>query len=105
MIICRNTLMYFNSDLQSKVYRNFQFALNPGGYLFLGKSEMLLTRTDMFDPVELKKRIFRKVPHGDERLPLIDHETAADSPSGSLRQAAFEYAPIGTAMTIVAALK
>src|SRR5262245_42847698 len=95
MIICRNTLMYFNSDLQSKVYRNFQFALNPGGYLFLGKSEMLLTRTDMFDPIELKKRIFRKVPQVDERRQLLDHEIAAgESSSGSLRQAAFEYAPI-----------
>jgi two-component system CheB/CheR fusion protein len=61
IISCRNTLMYFNAEAQSKIYRNFHFALQPQGYLFLGKSEMLLTRTSMFDPIDLKRRIFERV--------------------------------------------
>jgi two-component system CheB/CheR fusion protein len=66
LILCRNVLMYFNADIQTKIYRQFHFAMNSGGYLFLGKSEMLLTRTEMFLPVDLKKRFFRKVAARDE---------------------------------------
>ena len=52
--------MYFNSEVQSRIYAGFRFALKPGGYLFLGKSEMLLTRTSMFVPVDLKLRLFSR---------------------------------------------
>jgi two-component system CheB/CheR fusion protein len=60
LLLCRNTLMYFNADVQSRIYRNFHFSLAPDGYLVLGKSEMLLTRTSMFAPIDLKRRVFRK---------------------------------------------
>ncbi len=67
LIVCRNTLMYFNSDVQAHIYAGFRFALKPGGYLFLGKSEMLLTRTSMFAPIDLKLRLFSRVPRpGDD---------------------------------------
>ena len=61
LISCRNTVMYFNAEAQSRIYRNFHFALEPDGYLFLGRSEMLLTRTSMFSPIDLKRRIFVRV--------------------------------------------
>jgi two-component system, chemotaxis family, CheB/CheR fusion protein len=67
LLLCRNTLMYFNADLQSQIYRSFHFSLDPDGYLCLGKSEMLLTRTAIFTPLDLKRRIFRKVPGADGR--------------------------------------
>ena len=43
LLTCRNTLMYFTADVQTKILANFHFALNPGGHLFLGKSEALVT--------------------------------------------------------------
>src|SRR5262249_1808886 len=43
LLICRNTLMYFNSETQSRILARFHFALSDTGFLFLGKSEMLLT--------------------------------------------------------------
>ena len=59
--------MYFNSEVQSHIYAGFRFALKPGGYLFLGKSEMLLTRTSTFAPIDLKLRLFSRVPQpGDD---------------------------------------
>lgn len=61
LIICRNTLMYFNAEAQSKVLNHFDFALNGSGFLFLGKAEVLLTRSNAFTPVDLKRRIFVKV--------------------------------------------
>jgi two-component system, chemotaxis family, CheB/CheR fusion protein len=60
LISCRNTLMYFTADVQAKVLTSFHFALNPGGYLFLGKSEALVTRTQMFEVVDLRQHIVRK---------------------------------------------
>ncbi len=66
LISCRNTLMYFTSDVQMRILGNFHFALAPGGYLFLGKSEALVTRTGMFEPVDLRQHIFSRngrAPH------------------------------------------
>jgi two-component system CheB/CheR fusion protein len=61
LLVCRNTLMYFNAETQSRVLSRFHFALANGGILFLGKAEMLLSHTDLFTPVDLKRRLFRKV--------------------------------------------
>ena len=61
LLVCRNTLMYFTAETQAQILRRFHFALDDDGYLLLGKSEMLITHTDLFAPVELKRRVFRKV--------------------------------------------
>jgi len=60
LIACRNTLMYFTSDIQVKILASFHFALNPGGYLFLGKSEALATRSQMSQVLDLRQHILRK---------------------------------------------
>lgn len=62
LLVCRNTLMYFNQETQSRVLARFHFALERTGYLFLGKVEMLLTRAATFKPVDAAHRVFRKVP-------------------------------------------
>ena len=62
LLVCRNTLMYLNSETQSRVLARFSFALHEGGYLMLGKAEMLLTHANLFSSVDLKRRVFRKVP-------------------------------------------
>ena len=49
LLVCRNTLMYFNVEAQSQIIDRFHFALRPGGYLFLGKAEMLLSASDRFE--------------------------------------------------------
>ncbi|WP_378730779.1 CheR family methyltransferase [Nocardia brasiliensis] len=64
LLSCRNTLMYFNVETQTRILEKFHFALSPRGILFLGKAEMLLNRSRLFDPVDLKRRVFRKVPIG-----------------------------------------
>ena len=67
LISCRNTLMYFNGELQSRILARFHFALNDAGFLFLGKAEMLLRQGDLFTPTNLKYRVFRKVPKPELR--------------------------------------
>src|SRR5213075_2552327 len=66
LLVCRNTLMYFNAETQAKILQRFHFALNGdglgGGYLFLGRAEMLLSHASLFTPLNLKCRVFAKVP-------------------------------------------
>jgi two-component system CheB/CheR fusion protein len=71
LLMCRNTLMYFNAEAQAKILVHFHFALSETGYLFLGKSEMLLTHSNLFAPVDLKRRIFSKVPKVNLRDRLL----------------------------------
>jgi len=73
LLVCRNTLMYFNAETQARVLSRFHFALNDTGFLFLGKAEMLLTHANLFTPVNLKCRIFSKLPQATLRnhLPLM----------------------------------
>ncbi|MGE5291071.1 MAG: CheR family methyltransferase [Micromonosporaceae bacterium] len=69
LLVARNTLMYFTADTQSTVIRKFHFALSVPGYLFLGKAEMLLNHGGQFEPVDLRKRVFKKIPGSGAELP------------------------------------
>jgi two-component system, chemotaxis family, CheB/CheR fusion protein len=62
LLTCRNTLMYFNAETQARILSRFHFALADAGVLFLGKAEMLLSHSSLFTPVDLKRRVFRRVP-------------------------------------------
>lgn len=61
LLVCRNTLMYFNREAQGRILSRFHFALEEHGCLFLGKAEMLLTRRNLFTPTDARARIFHKV--------------------------------------------
>jgi two-component system CheB/CheR fusion protein len=67
LLICRNTLMYFNGEAQGKVLARFHFALRDEGFLFLGKAEMLLTRRNLFLPLDPRARIFTKSTQVSQR--------------------------------------
>src|SRR6185437_4831661 len=75
LLAARNTLMYLNAETQANVIRRFHFALSCPGYLFLGKAEMLITRSDLFRPVNVSQRVFAKVvrPMLRERLLAMAH--------------------------------
>jgi two-component system CheB/CheR fusion protein len=62
LLISRNTLMYFEAEAQAKILARLHYAMTEKGYLFLGKAEMLLRRSELFTPVDLKHRIFAKLP-------------------------------------------
>jgi two-component system, chemotaxis family, CheB/CheR fusion protein len=100
LLVCRNTLMYLNSETQSHVLARFSFALREGGYLMLGKAEMLLAHADLFTAVDLKRRVFRKVPGATlgERLMVLTE--GGERPAGSqlalkerIHRAALETSP------------
>ncbi|MRT44628.1 chemotaxis protein CheR, partial [Xylella fastidiosa subsp. multiplex] len=62
LLVCRNTLMYFNVEAQTQIVDRFHFALREGGFLFLGKAEMLLNDAERFDVMSMRQRVFRRRP-------------------------------------------
>lgn len=61
LILCRNVIIYFDRAIQEELFDRFYEALEPGGFLVLGKVETLLGRTrSLLRPVSNRQRIFRK---------------------------------------------
>ncbi|HMJ78653.1 MAG TPA: CheR family methyltransferase [Iamia sp.] len=97
LLVCRNTLMYFNAEVQRRVLRSFHFALDDGGFLFLGQSESLVTRTDLFVVDDLAHHVFRKRVGVDRSGPLLTPlrtAVADDGPVASLLRSGFESSPL-----------
>jgi two-component system CheB/CheR fusion protein len=91
----------FNSEMQRRVLARFHFALKDEGYLFLGKAEMLLTHSRLFDPGGLDQRVFAKVPQVGARDRMVLLTEAGNHMAANelglyvrLREAAFEVAPL-----------
>ncbi len=79
LLVCRNTLMYFNAEAQTGILSRFHFALKPKGFLFLGKAELLLSHARLFVPLDMKQRVFAKVENTSHRdriltAPRVNHE-------------------------------
>lgn len=60
LLCCRNLLIYFRPAAQRKVLSLFHFALNTGGFLFLGPSESVGDLHDEFDTIDQHWRILQK---------------------------------------------
>ncbi|MBI4736175.1 MAG: protein-glutamate O-methyltransferase CheR [candidate division NC10 bacterium] len=61
LLVCRNVLIYMTEVLQERVLLALSEALNPGGFLVLGKVEGLAgAARDCFEPVDVAERIYRK---------------------------------------------
>ena len=106
LLVCRNSLMYLNAETQARVLSKFHFAINGdgqgNGYLFLGRAEMLLTHSALFKPLDLKCRIFAKVPTLGERQRAVPAVAVAPAPGNGdngmmndkLRSLALDESPI-----------
>lgn len=62
IIFCRNVLIYFNSELQTRVHALFEESLIPRGYLILGEKESLPRSTARGDYEQIQKhlKIYRR---------------------------------------------
>lgn len=61
LIFCRNVVIYFDREIQERLFQGFYDALVPGGFLVLGKVETLIgpART-WFRALSNRERIFQK---------------------------------------------
>jgi two-component system, chemotaxis family, CheB/CheR fusion protein len=100
LLICRNVLMYFTVDAQTRILSQLNFALRDRGFLFLGKSEMLVRHSDFFTPVDIKRRVFRRIPRRNigERVQAIGDAAFGDEAiarrHADLREAAASIGPV-----------
>jgi chemotaxis methyl-accepting protein methylase len=63
VILCRNLLIYFDDAGFDRTVRLLARGLAPGGWLLLGHSESLISRSDEFAPVWIEgAMIYRKKP-------------------------------------------
>lgn len=67
---CRNLLIYLEPELQQRVLALLHFGLREGGALFLGSSETIAGADGVFEPIDSKARIFRRI--GATRHGLVD---------------------------------
>ena len=68
LLVCRNLLIYLETETQNQVLPRLHYALVEDGCLFLGKAETQLARSKLFQPIDMKHRLFRKVPQEWRRI-------------------------------------
>jgi two-component system, chemotaxis family, CheB/CheR fusion protein len=96
LISCRNLLIYMGGDLQKKILPLFHYALNPGGFLFLGTSETSGEFNDLFTASDRKSKLYQRKEdfHSTQRLalgrflpPMMEaaHPRAAEKTVGSTK--------------------
>ncbi len=90
LLSCRNLLIYMDRELQKKLIPLFHYALNSGGFLFLGPSESIGDFTNLFDTLDRKSKLYvRKEGVGSEyflsiaKFPLQQLKSVASSPSSN----------------------
>jgi len=88
LLVCRNLLIYFDSDLQKQILSRLHYALEPGGVLFLGKSESQLTNSHLFQRLNSRWRIFQRITNpaaGLEDRPVLQPDTGEQMPDETVR--------------------
>jgi len=62
LVVCRNVLIYFNRELQNRIFQTFYESLCPGGFLWLGSKESLRLSpmNKHFDPLFADEKIYKR---------------------------------------------
>lgn len=107
LISCRNLLIYMDTELQDRVLKTFHYALNPDGVLFLGPAEGVTRQSKLFEPLDKKHRLFRRLaaevalPPPSSTLPASRHPEApstfphdTDRLGRSAKRIADRYSPV-----------
>ena len=107
LISCRNLLIYMDADLQDRVLKTFHYALNPDGILFLGPAEGVARQSRLFETLDKKHRVFRRLaaevtlPPPSPSLPALRHPAApsqipqdTDRIGRSAKRIADKYSPV-----------
>jgi two-component system CheB/CheR fusion protein len=68
LISCRNLLIYMGGELQKKILPLFDYALRPGGYLFLGTSETVGDCGILFKAIDRTAKVYQDRDDGHVRL-------------------------------------
>ena len=81
MVICRNVLIYLRRPMQQHVFRTFHYALRPRGFLFLGSSEAIDDRDELFEAAEKRHRLYRRHYDSSTLPPVLPALPRASAPA------------------------
>ena len=85
LISCRNLLIYLAPSLQHKVIDTLAYALRPSGYLLVGSSENSGRLSELFDALDVDRRIYCRKPslglRAIEAIANVVRPSAIDLPS------------------------
>ena len=76
LICCRNLMIYLGPELQQKLLPLFHYALNPGGFLFLGNSETLGSSQRLFHTIDRRWKIFQRAEISPDIKTVLEFPTA-----------------------------
>jgi two-component system CheB/CheR fusion protein len=77
LISCRNVLIYLDT-MQEHAMSRFHFALDPGGFLLLGKSETAASSSGLFAPLDKEAKLYARQESARHPAPAhTDHRKAA----------------------------
>lgn len=76
MVSCRNLLIYFAPELQTRLIPVFHYALNPDGILFLGSAETISGHSNLFSTVDSKWKVFKRKEYSSDWTVLGDLRTS-----------------------------
>jgi two-component system CheB/CheR fusion protein len=99
LLACRNLLIYLATDTQNVVLPRLHYALTDDGVMFLGKAETQLARSKLFRALDMKHRLFQKVPQGWRRgtgggiMSGAERRNSGMSPHAGLLEAIVDNAP------------
>jgi chemotaxis protein methyltransferase CheR len=61
LVLCRNLLIYIDTEYKQSIFDTITDSIRPGGYLVIGMTESLPPASrQVFTPVDKRKRIYRK---------------------------------------------
>ncbi|MFW6414896.1 MAG: CheR family methyltransferase [Thermodesulfobacteriota bacterium] len=89
LLLCRNLLIYLNSEAQKRLLPLFHYTLLPEGLLMLGSSETIGGHTNLFETLDGTWKIYkrRETPHSLRPLVKFPTGTPSDiSPAASKKE-------------------
>ncbi|MFZ4465290.1 MAG: CheR family methyltransferase, partial [Bacteroidales bacterium] len=60
ILLCRNLLIYMESELQRKLMSLFYYSLNSGGLMLLGSTENENSQNMLFAPIDSKLKLYKR---------------------------------------------
>jgi two-component system, chemotaxis family, CheB/CheR fusion protein len=98
LVLCRNVLIYFTTELQRRALQLFAFSLRPGGFLALGNAETVSPLPEFFALHQPGMKIYRRVgeaaPIPPDRVLVV-----APQPARALSQGRGQFGRRGDATT------
>jgi chemotaxis protein methyltransferase CheR len=76
VILCRNVIIYFDTESKRKLIRTFEEKLRPGGHLLLGHSESLINLSTSLELRHLKNDLVYRRPISGLSIPDPWHAAA-----------------------------